>query len=81
MTGVSVRNVRYLSEASFGRDSERWERSSERDAALIFWLLLDQAKSNDLLMMIRLIIQNRHRPINLLDKNQADHLMGKSHLT
>jgi len=46
VTGVSVRSVCCLSEASFRRDSERRERSSEAGSALIFWLLLDQAKSN-----------------------------------
>ncbi|WP_308573218.1 hypothetical protein, partial [uncultured Parabacteroides sp.] len=40
------RSVCCLSEASFRRDSERRERSSEAGSALIFWLLLDQAKSN-----------------------------------
>ena len=38
--------VRCLSEASFADDSERRMRSSEAGAALIFCLLLDQAKSN-----------------------------------
>ena len=32
-----------------------------------------------LLVVIGFIIQNCHRPIDLLDKDQADHLMGKSH--
>ena len=31
-------------------------------------------------MMVRLVIQDRHRPVNLLDKDQSDHLVGKSHL-
>ena len=29
-------------------------------------------------MMVRLVIQDRHRPVNLLDKDQSDHLVGKS---
>ena len=33
-----------------------------------------------LFMVIRFIIQNRHRPIDLLDKDQTDHLVGESHL-
>ena len=44
--GVSARRLRCLSEASFADDSERRMRSSEAGAALIFCLLLDQAKSN-----------------------------------
>ena len=28
-------------------------------------------------MMVRLVIQDRHRPVNLLDKDQSDHLVGK----
>lgn len=30
-------------------------------------------------MVIGFIIQNCHRPIELLDKDQADHLVGESH--
>ncbi|WP_370860957.1 hypothetical protein [Parabacteroides faecis] len=44
--GESARSIRCLSVASFGGDSERRMRSSEAGATLIFWLLLDQAKSN-----------------------------------
>ena len=46
VTVVSARSVCCLSEASFRRDSERRERSSEPGSALTFWLLLGQAKSN-----------------------------------
>ena len=45
-TAVSVWSVCCLSEASFRRDSERRERSSEAGSALILWLLSDQAESN-----------------------------------
>ena len=31
-------------------------------------------------MMIRLATKYRHGAINLLDKHEADHLMGKGHL-
>ncbi|WP_370861935.1 hypothetical protein [Parabacteroides faecis] len=44
--GESVRSIRCLSEASFGGDSERRMRSSKAGAALIFWLLFYQEKSN-----------------------------------
>ena len=46
VTVVSARSVCCLSEASFRRDSERRERSSEAGSALILWLLSDQAESN-----------------------------------
>ena len=32
-----------------------------------------------LFMMIRLIAQDRHCPVDLFDKDKADHLMGESH--
>ncbi|MBC8619018.1 hypothetical protein H8788_14830 [Parabacteroides faecis] len=44
--GESARSIRCLSEASFGGDSERRMRSSEAGAALNFWLLFFQEKSN-----------------------------------
>ncbi len=32
-----------------------------------------------LFMMIRFVIQDRHRPVDLFDKDQPDHLVGESH--
>ena len=32
-------------------------------------------------MVIRLPIEDGHRPIELFDEDEADHLMGEGHLT
>ena len=55
----SGRSVCCLSEASFRRDSVVFPRSSPNGSALIFWLLLDQAKSNDSLRPKRAGVKRR----------------------
>lgn len=36
-------------------------------------------KTLPLFMMIRFMIQDSHRPVDLFDKDQTDHLVGESH--
>lgn len=50
--------------SEFTDDSVVFHRSSEASAALIFWLLLDQAKSNDLLNLAS--VEETHRTAGLL---------------